>query len=66
MVEKEQFRQRIGSEIDTRVTSLPSPPLRHVKWKMALIKKSGAFSSEQSKIVLEKIVSYFYPLLYLF
>jgi len=54
MVEKEQSRQGIGSNIYTGVTSPPSPPLRHVKWKMARIKKSGAFSYEQSKIVSEK------------
>jgi len=51
MEEKMQSRQGTGFEIDTGVTSPPSPPLRHVKWKRARIKKSGAFSSEQSKIV---------------
>jgi len=66
MVENEQSRQGIGSKIDTGVTSPSSPPSRHEKWKMAQIKKSGAFSSNQSRVVSEKIVSYFYPLLHLF
>jgi len=66
MVEKEQCREGIGSDIDRGVTCPPPPPLRHVKWKMARIKKSGAFSFEQSKIVSEKIVSYFYLIFHLF
>ena len=54
MVENEQSRQGTGSEnVDKRVTSPPSPPLRHVKWKMARIKKSGAPNSEQSQIIIE-------------
>jgi len=66
MTEKEQSRKGIGSEIDTGVTSPPSPPSRHKKWKMAQIKKLGEFSFEQSRIVSEKNVSYFYPLFHLF
>ena len=60
MVEKEQSKQGTSSEnVETGVTSLPSPPFRHVKWKRARIKKSGAQSSEQSGVIIEKIVSYF-------
>ena len=44
----------------------PSLPSYNEKWKIARIKKSGAFSSDQSQIVWEKIVSYFYPILNLF
>jgi len=33
MVEKEQSIQGTGSKIDIGVTSPPSPPLCHVKWK---------------------------------
>ena len=60
MVEKEQSKQGTSSEnVETGVTSPPSPPFRHVKWKRARIKKSGAPSSEQSGVIIEKIVSYF-------
>jgi len=65
MVEKEQSRQGIGYEIDTGVTSPPSPPSHHEKWKMARIKMSSAFSFEQSRTVSEKIESYFYPLFHI-
>jgi len=59
-VENEQSRQGFRSEnMDTRVTSPPSPPLHHVKWKMARIKKSGATSSEQAGVIIKKIISYF-------
>jgi len=56
---KEKSRPRITSEDDTRVIQPPSPPTRHRKWKQARVKSSGAYSSEKSRIVLEKIVSYF-------
>jgi len=60
MVEKEQSKQGTLSEnVETGVTSPPSPPLRHVKWKRARIKKSGAPTSKQSGVIVEKIVSYF-------
>ena len=60
MVEKEQSNQETLSEnVETGVTSPPSPPFRHVKWKRARIKKSGAPSSKQSMVIIEKIVSYF-------
>jgi len=60
MVEKEQSRQGSASEIvETGVPSPSSPPMRHVKWKRAQIKKSSAPSSEQSRVIIEKIVSYF-------
>jgi len=60
MVEKEKSQQGTLSEnVETGVTSPPSPPFRHVKWKRARIKKSGAPSSEQSGVIIEKIVSYF-------
>ena len=60
MVEKEQSKQGTSNEnVETGVTSPPSPPFRHVKWKRARIKKSGAPSSEQSGVIIEKIVSYF-------
>jgi len=58
MVEKEQSKQGTSSEnVETGVTSPPSPPFRHVKWKRARIKKSGAPSSDQSGVIIEKIVS---------
>jgi len=60
MVEKEQSRQGTSSEnVETGVTSPSSPPFRHVKWKRARIKKSGAPSFEQSGVIIEKVVSYF-------
>jgi len=60
MVEKEKSKQGTSSEnVETGVTFPPSPPFRHVKWKSARIKKSGAPSSEQSGVIIEKIVSYF-------
>jgi len=56
MVEKEQSRQGTSSEnVETGVTSPPSPPFRHVKWKRARIKKSGAPSSEQYRVIIEKL-----------
>ena len=59
MVEKEKSQQGTYSEnVETGVTS-PPPPFRHEKWKRARIKKSGAPSSEQSGVIIEKIVSYF-------
>jgi len=60
MVEKEKSRQGMSSEnVETGATSPPSPPFRHVKWKWARIKKSGAPSSKQFVVIIEKIVSYF-------
>jgi len=60
MVEKEQSKQGMSSEnVETGVTSPPSPPFCHVKWKKTRIKKSGAPSFEQSGVITEKIVSYF-------
>ena len=60
MVENEQSKQGTLSEnVETVVTSSPSPPFRHLKWKRAQIKKSDAPSSEQSGVIIEKIVSYF-------
>ncbi|XP_068503674.1 uncharacterized protein [Phaseolus vulgaris] len=59
MVEKEKSQQGTYSEnVETGVTS-PPPPFRHGKWKRARIKKSGVPSSEQSGVIIEKIVSYF-------
>jgi len=67
MVENEQSRQGTSSEnVETGVTSPPSSPFRHVKWKRTRIKKSGAPSSEQSGVIIEKIVSYFYFFFHLF
>jgi len=61
MVEKEQSKQgTLFENVETGVTSPPSPPFRHVKWKRARIKKSGAPSSEQSGVIIEKILSYFF------
>ena len=37
----------------------PSPPERHEKWKIALIKQSGAYTSNHAKKIAERIVSYF-------
>ena len=52
MVENEQSRQGMSCEnVETGVTSPPSPPFRHVKWKRARIKKLGAPSSEQSEVI---------------
>jgi len=60
MVEKEQSRQGTAStNVETEATSPPSSPFHHVKGKRAQIKKSGAPSSEQSGVIIEKIVSYF-------
>jgi len=60
MVENEKSKQGTSSEnVETGVTSPPSPPYRHAKWKSARIKKSGTPSSEQSGVIIEKIVSYF-------
>jgi len=60
IVEKEQSRQGTSSEnVETGVSSPPSPPFRHVKWKRAQIKKSGALSSKQFGVIIEKIVSNF-------
>ncbi|KAK7327227.1 hypothetical protein VNO80_31592 [Phaseolus coccineus] len=57
MVEKEQSKRGSASQdVETGVTSPPSPPTRHDKWKRARIKKSGAPSFEQSGLIIEKIV----------
>jgi len=60
MVENNQSRQGTLSEnVETGVTSPPSPTFRHEKWKRARIKMSGAPSFEQSRVIIEKTVSYF-------
>jgi len=60
MVEKEQSKQGTSSEnVEIEVTSSPSPPFGHVKWKRARIKKLDAPSFEQSGVIIEKIESYF-------
>jgi len=64
--EKEKSRQTTTYENDTRVSEPPSPPTRHQKWKMARMRKSGTYSSEQSRIISEKIVSYFHLVVHLF
>lgn len=35
----------------------PSPPQRHEKWKRARLKPSGEYTSEDTRLVAEKIVS---------
>ena len=56
MVEKEKSKQGTLSEnVEIGVTSPPSPPFRHVKWKRARIKKSGAPSFEQSGLSSNKL-----------
>jgi len=37
----------------------PSPIRRHVKWKMARIKKIGQMTFEATKEIAEKVVSHF-------
>ena len=60
MVEKEQSKQgTLCENMETGVTSPPSPPFRHVKWKRAQIKKSSAPSFEQSGVIIEIFLSYF-------
>jgi len=46
MLDKKQSRQGTTSKIDTGVNEPPSPPIRHQKWKMIRIKKSGTYNSE--------------------
>jgi len=47
MVEKEQSKQETGYDIDTGFTSLPSPPLIHVKWKPELKSRLHLVMSNQ-------------------
>ena len=41
------------------VIGIPSPIWRHVKWKMALTKKTGQMTSQVAKEIADKIVSHF-------
>jgi len=56
---KEKSRPKITYEDNIGVVQPPSPPSRHRKWKQARVKRSSAYSYEKSRIVIEKIVSYF-------
>ena len=36
---------------------IPSPPSRHEKWKRARLRPNGEYTSEETRVVTEKIVS---------
>jgi len=44
----------------------PSPIRRHVKWKMACMKKFGQMTSEAAKKIADRIVSHFHLLMVIF
>ena len=52
----EEAAQSVSTE---GVIDPPSPIRRHVKWKMAPIKKTRQMTSEAAKEIAEKIVSHF-------
>lgn len=51
---KERQQATEGSEVPP-----PSPPQRHEIWKRARVKLSGEYTSEDTRLVAEKIVSSF-------
>jgi hypothetical protein len=53
---QEKLKERQEAAGDTKVPP-PSPPQRHEKWKRARIKLSGEYTSEETRVLAEKIVS---------
>ena len=51
-------RAAISSDADSSLIPPPSPPARHDKWKQARTRRSGAFTSDATRGVAERIVSY--------
>jgi len=54
MQEKLKERQEAAGDLDVPP---PSPPQRHEKWKKARQKPSGEYTSEATRLVVEKMVS---------
>ena len=58
MMEKQKQKQTsAASDLSISMDDPPSPPSHHQKWKMARMKKSGDYTSTDSKSIAEKIVS---------
>ena len=58
MIEKQKQKQAsAASDPSISMIDPPSPPSRHEKWKLARMKKSGDYTSTDSKSIAEKIVS---------
>lgn len=55
--EKKKQRQKASQSGPPQVVDPPSPPPRHEKWKKARLKKSGEYTSEDTRLVAEKIDS---------
>jgi hypothetical protein len=53
---KEKLKQKQES-LGGSVAAPPSPPARHEQWKRARQKPSGDYTSEDTRIIAEKIVS---------
>jgi hypothetical protein len=53
---QEKLKQKQES-LGGSVAAPPSPPARHEKWKRARQKPSGDYTSEDARIIAEKIVS---------
>jgi len=53
---EEKLKERQEAAGDTEVPP-PSPPQRHEKWKRARIKPPGEYTSEDTRVVAETIVS---------
>ena len=58
--EKEKKMEEASQSRSTdTIIDPPSPIKRHMKWKMARTKKTGQMTSEATKEIADKIVSYF-------
>lgn len=53
---QEKLKERQKSAGDSEV-SPPSPPSRHEMWKRARQTPSGEYTSEETRLIVEKIVS---------
>lgn len=59
MKEKAKLREAelASSGVSQEEISPPSPPKRHQKWKRARQKPSGEMTSEEARLIAERIVS---------
>ena len=59
IIMEKQKQKQVSAASDPSISMVdpPSPPSRHEKWKMARMKKSGDYTSTESKSIAEKIVS---------
>ena len=56
---KKQLEEAAKSGSTDTIIDPPCPIRRHMKWKMARIKKTGQMTFEAAKEIVDKIVSHF-------